>query len=299
MCGCLPGRSARVGNWRAMSGGASQKGNRLSRETLASAREAETVHGRRADRDRPMSSPIAPPAARPWPHGRPRSRALADQDAVRVHELEATHADDLVAPLEEPDRGDVEPLRIGGRERARRCRPCRPRRGWRRSAHVRSRRRPSDRPAPAHRGSRHPRARAGSHPRTGARPRRARSAGRSSERLLARLAPVEHGDRFVTGRACVIDARSRSRPTFCGECASDASVIGRPRVRAASKQSRVRIELAVRLVEARARDLDRDPVERARERVPVPVDLRAENFTRSGCASESKSPLAPRRPSES
>ncbi len=41
---------------------------------------------------------------------------LADQDAVRVHEVEAAHPDDLVAPLEKPDRGDVQPLRIGGRE---------------------------------------------------------------------------------------------------------------------------------------------------------------------------------------
>src|SRR4029077_17869788 len=37
-------------------------------------------------------------------------------------------------------------------------------------------------------------------------------------------------------RACSI-ARSRSRPTFCGTWASDASVIGTPRVRAARSRA--------------------------------------------------------------
>jgi hypothetical protein len=43
-------------------------------------------------------------------------RPFADQDAVGVDELEAARAHELVGPLQEPDRRDVEPLRVARRE---------------------------------------------------------------------------------------------------------------------------------------------------------------------------------------
>src|SRR5689334_3941677 len=117
MCGCEPVRSARVGNWSAISGGASQKRDRLRGQALAAAGEAELVGRRRAHRDAldvnahrtgEAGAHRDADIGDPWP--------LSDQHAVGVHELEAAHADDLVAPLEQPDRRGVEPLRIGGRE---------------------------------------------------------------------------------------------------------------------------------------------------------------------------------------
>src|SRR5262245_4770623 len=117
MCGCEPVRSARVGNCRAMSAGASQKRDRLRGEAFAAAREAEAVGRRRAHGDAIHldAHRTREPSAHLDPHvGDPRT--LADQDAVGVHELEAAHANDLVAPLEQSDRGDVEPLRVGRRE---------------------------------------------------------------------------------------------------------------------------------------------------------------------------------------
>src|SRR5262245_49560972 len=117
MWGCEPVRSARVGNWSAMSAGEFQECDRLSRQPLAAAREAEPVGRRRPDSDAVDvdSHRSGQPTAHRDPHlGDPR--ALADQDAVRVHELEAAHPDDLVAPLEQPDRRGVEPLRVRRRE---------------------------------------------------------------------------------------------------------------------------------------------------------------------------------------
>src|SRR6266550_509909 len=114
VCGSLPGRSARVGNWSAISVGASQKRDRLGREPFTAAGEAELVGRGRAHRDAIDIDPhctCEPSAHRDAHVGDPRP--LANQDAVRVDELEAAHADDLVAPLEKPDRGGVEPLRIG------------------------------------------------------------------------------------------------------------------------------------------------------------------------------------------
>ena len=85
-----------------------------SGEPFAAAREAEAVGGRRAHRDpvdRDAHRAREPRAHRDSHVG--DLRPLADEDAIRVHELEPGHANDLVAPLEQPDRGRVEPLRVG------------------------------------------------------------------------------------------------------------------------------------------------------------------------------------------
>src|SRR5262245_25735337 len=114
MCGCEPVRSARVGNVRATSAGASQKRHRLGGEALAAAGEAEPVGRGRAHGHPVDLEPHRP--REPCAHRNPdvrNTRLLADQDAVRIHELEAAHPDDLVAPLEQADRGHVEPLGVG------------------------------------------------------------------------------------------------------------------------------------------------------------------------------------------
>ena len=48
------------------------------------------------------------------------------------------------------------------------------------------------------------------------------------------------------------------------------------------EKGRIRVQLSMRLVQARARDLDRDAVERARDPIPVPVDLVAEELHQVG-----------------
>src|SRR4029453_7102192 len=83
MCGCLPVRAARVGNWGGMSGGAFQKRDRLGGEPLAAAGEAEPVgrgrpHGHAVDLD-PHRAREPPPHRNAYV-GDPRP--LADQDTV-------------------------------------------------------------------------------------------------------------------------------------------------------------------------------------------------------------------------
>ena len=89
----------------------------MGREALASAGEAEAVGRRRTDGDavgrhaERLGEAGLHPAA-----DRRDVRALADEDAVGVHELEPGLADDRVGVLEEAERRRAPPLRIAGRE---------------------------------------------------------------------------------------------------------------------------------------------------------------------------------------
>ncbi len=97
----------------------SKQRDRLGREALAAARESEAVGGRR-----PHGDPAGPDAERggqPGLHLRPHAgdaRPLADEDAVRVHELEARLPDGRHRALEEEQGRGALPLGLLGGEEA-------------------------------------------------------------------------------------------------------------------------------------------------------------------------------------